>query len=62
MKIGTTAPERISVAKQRQSVQVFALTNNHATQKLLEALFPMPSLPRLCKENQLGLAKESFFQ
>jgi hypothetical protein len=46
-------PENISTARQRHDKNVFAVTNNHATEEFLEAMLSMRSVPRPDKRNQL---------
>jgi hypothetical protein len=50
MKAGTEDPETTSTARQRHDTTV---TNNQATEELLDAVFYMRYVPRLYKENQM---------
>jgi hypothetical protein len=53
MKAEIADPENTSIAKQWHGKHLSALTNNHATTKeLLEAVFSVQSVRRLCKEKQ----------
>jgi hypothetical protein len=52
MKAGITDPENTSIAEQRHRKHVSAVTNNYPTPgELMEALFSMRSVPKLCKKN-----------
>jgi hypothetical protein len=50
MKAGIADPEKTSITKQRHGKHVSAVTNNNTTEKLLEAVFSMRSVPRLYDE------------
>jgi hypothetical protein len=54
MKAKIADPEKTSTAMQWHRKHVSAVTDNHITTKtLLKAVFSMPSMPRLYKENQM---------
>jgi hypothetical protein len=52
MKAGISDPETTPIASQRHGKHDSAVTNDHATEELLEAVFSMRSVPRSYNENQ----------
>jgi hypothetical protein len=55
MKVGIADPEKISIDRQRHGKHISAVTNNHATEELLKAVFSKRSVPRLLTENKLAI-------